>query len=465
MSFLNLGLCKELLRAIKEEGYTTPTPIQTKAIPVILSKKDVLAAAQTGTGKTAGFTLPLLELLNKNYSKDRKSVVKALILTPTRELATQVGESVEVYAKYLPFKSAVIFGGVGINPQKAILKKGVDIITATPGRLLDLVSQDCLDLSKVEFLVLDEADRMLDMGFIHDIKKILSILPNYRQNLLFSATFSPEIKKLADGLLKTPVFIEVSKANSTSHKVEQTVHHVDKERKKELLIHLLNKNSWKQVLVFTRTKHGANKLSEALIKDKITSAAIHGNKSQGARTKALDDFKAGTVRVLVATDIAARGIDIDQLPHVINFELPNVPEDYVHRIGRTGRAGNSGDAISLVCIDEHDYLLAIEKLIKQKINKIAIEGFKVNPNIKAEAISNGRNRANNSSNRSTQSRVSKTEDKTSSSKRTFGRKRDEEKSSSSEKPRGNSNRFSSKKSETSSITSRSKRVSSSLKNK
>ena len=423
MSFSNLGLCTELCRAIKEEGYTTPTPIQAKAIPVILSKKDVLAAAQTGTGKTAGFTLPLLELLNKNYLKDRKSVVKALILTPTRELATQVGESVEVYGKYLPFKSAVIFGGVGINPQKAILKKGVDIITATPGRLLDLVSQDCLDLSKVEFLVLDEADRMLDMGFIHDIKKILSILPKHRQNLLFSATFSPEIKKLADGLLKTPVLIEVSKANSTSHKVEQTVHHVDKERKKELLIHLLNKNSWKQVLVFTRTKHGANKLSEALTKDKITSAAIHGNKSQGARTKALDDFKAGSVRVLVATDIAARGIDIDQLPHVINFELPNVPEDYVHRIGRTGRAGNSGDAISLVCIDEHDYLLAIEKLIKQKINKIAIEGFKVNPNIKAEPISNGRNRAKSGANRATQSRASKTEDKTSSSKRTFGRNR------------------------------------------
>ena len=465
MSFLNLGLCPQILRAIKEEGYTTPTPIQTESIPVILSKKDVLAAAQTGTGKTAGFTLPLLELLNKNYSKDKKSSVKALILTPTRELATQVGESVEVYGKYLPFKSAVIFGGVGINPQKAILKKGVDIITATPGRLLDLVSQDCLDLSKVEFLVLDEADRMLDMGFIHDIKKILSILPKHRQNLLFSATFSPEIKKLADGLLKTPVLIEVSKANSTSHKVEQTVHHVDKERKKELLIHLLNKNSWKQVLVFTRTKHGANKLSEALIKDKITSAAIHGNKSQGARTKALDDFKAGTVRVLVATDIAARGIDIDQLPHVINFELPNVPEDYVHRIGRTGRAGNSGDAISLVCIDEHDYLLAIEKLIKQKINKIAIEGFKVNPNIKAEPISNGRNRAKSGANRATQSRASKTEDKTSSSKRTFGRKRDEEKSYSSEKPRGNSNRFGSKRGETSSSSSRSRRVSSSLKSK
>ena len=463
MSFLNLGLCPQILRAVEEEGYTTATPIQTKAIPVILSKKDVLAAAQTGTGKTAGFTLPLLELLNKNYLKDKKSSVKALILTPTRELATQVAQSVEVYGKYLPFKSAVIFGGVGINPQKAILKKGVDIITATPGRLLDLVSQDCLDLSKVEFLVLDEADRMLDMGFIHDIKKILSILPKQRQNLLFSATFSPEIKKLADSLLKTPVLIEVSKANSTSHKVEQTVHHVDKERKKELLIHLLNKNSWRQVLVFTRTKHGANKLSEALIKDKITSAAIHGNKSQGARTKALDDFKAGTVRVLVATDIAARGIDIDQLPHVINFELPNVPVDYVHRIGRTGRAGNSGDAISLVCIDEHDYLLAIEKLIKQKINKIAIEGFKVNPNIKAEPISNGRNRAKSGANRATQSRASKTEDKTSSSKKAFGRKRDEEKSSSSEKPRGNSNRFSSKKSETSSSSSRNRKTNSGFK--
>ncbi|WP_148624520.1 DEAD/DEAH box helicase [Aliarcobacter cryaerophilus] len=465
MSFLNLGLCPQILRAVEEEGYTTATPIQTKSIPFILSKKDVLAAAQTGTGKTAGFTLPLLELLNKNYSKDRKSAVKALILTPTRELATQVGESVEVYGKYLPFKSAVIFGGVGINPQKAILKKGVDIITATPGRLLDLVSQDCLDLSKVEFLVLDEADRMLDMGFIHDIKKILSILPKHRQNLLFSATFSPEIKKLADGLLNSPVLIEVSKANSTSHKVEQTVHHVDKERKKELLIHLLNKNSWKQVLVFTRTKHGANKLSEALIKDKITSAAIHGNKSQGARTKALDDFKAGTVRVLVATDIAARGIDIDQLPHVINFELPNVPEDYVHRIGRTGRAGNSGDAISLVCIDEHDYLLAIEKLIKQKINKIAIEGFKVNPNIKAETISNVRNRSNSGRNRTTKSTKStKIEDKNSSSKRNFGKNKDEEKSLST-KPRGNSNRFGSKRGETSSSSSRSRRVSSSLKSK
>ncbi|KLE07523.1 DEAD/DEAH box helicase [Aliarcobacter butzleri] len=414
MSFSNLGLCKEILRAIKEEGYTTPTPIQSKSIPVILSKKDVLAAAQTGTGKTAGFTLPLLQRLKDSNLKDKKTQVRALILTPTRELAAQVAQSVETYGKYLPFKSAVIFGGVGINPQKALLKKGVDIIIATPGRLLDLISQDSLDLSKIEFLVLDEADRMLDMGFINDIKKILAILPKQRQNLLFSATFSNEIKKLADGLLKSPVLVEVSKANSASFKVEQVVHYVDKDRKKELLLHLVNKNSWQQVLVFTRTKHGANKLSEALLKDKITSAAIHGNKSQGARTKALDDFKNGKVRVLVATDIAARGIDIEQLPHVVNFELPNVAEDYVHRIGRTGRAGNSGDAISLVCIDEHDYLLAIEKLIKQKIKKVEINGFKVNPNIKAEPIGNRSNRGNKANN-SNQNRKVKPKDENSSS--------------------------------------------------
>lgn len=414
MSFSNLGLCKELLRAIKEEGYSTPTPIQSKSIPVILSKKDVLAAAQTGTGKTAGFTLPLLQRLKDSNLKDKKTQVRALILTPTRELAAQVAQSVETYGKYLPFKSAVIFGGVGINPQKALLKKGVDIIIATPGRLLDLISQDSLDLSKIEFLVLDEADRMLDMGFINDIKKILAILPKQRQNLLFSATFSNEIKKLADGLLKSPLLVEVSKANSASFKVEQVVHHVDKDRKKELLLHLVNKNSWQQVLVFTRTKHGANKLSEALVKDKITSAAIHGNKSQGARTKALDDFKNGKVRVLVATDIAARGIDIEQLPHVVNFELPNVAEDYVHRIGRTGRAGNNGIAISLVCVDEHEYLFGIEKLIKQKIKKAEINGFKVNPNIKAEPIGNRSNRGNKANN-SNQNRKVKPKDENSSS--------------------------------------------------
>ncbi|MCG3670754.1 DEAD/DEAH box helicase [Aliarcobacter butzleri] len=415
MSFSNLGLCKEILRAIKEEGYTTPTPIQSKSIPVILSKKDVLAAAQTGTGKTAGFTLPLLQRLKDSNLKDKKTQVRALILTPTRELAAQVAQSVETYGKYLPFKSAVIFGGVGINPQKALLKKGVDIIIATPGRLLDLISQDSLDLSKIEFLVLDEADRMLDMGFINDIKKILAILPKQRQNLLFSATFSNEIKKLADGLLKSPVLVEVSKANSASFKVEQVVHHVDKDRKKELLLHLVNKNSWQQVLVFTRTKHGANKLSEALVKDKITSAAIHGNKSQGARTKALDDFKNGKVRVLVATDIAARGIDIEQLPHVVNFELPNVAEDYVHRIGRTGRAGNNGIAISLVCVDEHEYLFGIEKLIKQKIKKVEINGFKVNPNIKAEPIGNRNNRGNKVNNLNQNKKVKPKNENSSSS--------------------------------------------------
>ena len=460
MSFSNLGLCAELLRAIKEEGYTTPTPIQAKSIPVILSKKDVLAAAQTGTGKTAGFTLPLLQRLKTAYNKDKKSHVRALILTPTRELAAQVAQSVETYGKYLPFKSAVIFGGVGINPQISLLKKGVDIVIATPGRLLDLISQNCLDLTKVEFFVLDEADRMLDMGFINDIKKVLAILPKERQNLLFSATFSEDIRKLADGLLNSPVLIETAVANSTSHKVEQTVHLVDRERKKELLLHLVNKNNWKQVLVFTRTKHGANKLSEALVKDGITSAAIHGNKSQGARTKALDDFKAGNVRVLVATDIAARGIDIDNLPHVINFELPNIAEDYVHRIGRTGRAGNTGEAISLVCIDEHDYLWGIEKLIKQKIRKIETIGFKVDPNIKAEPIGNRSNRGNSSN----QNRTAKPKDANSSSKRSFGKKRVEDNSSSSAKPRGNNNRFASKKSEPSSNASKNRRTNSGFKN-
>ena len=456
MSFSNLGLCAELLRAIKEEGYTTPTPIQAKSIPVILSKKDVLAGAQTGTGKTAGFTLPLLQRLKENYSKDKRPHVRALILTPTRELAAQVAASVETYGKYLPFKTAVIFGGVGINPQKALLKKGVDVVIATPGRLLDLVSQDCLDLTKVEFLILDEADRMLDMGFIHDIKKILAILPKQRQNLLFSATFSDEIKTLASGLLNSPVLIEAATRNSTAHKVEQIVHHVDRERKKELLIHLVQKNNWKQVLVFTRTKHGANKLSEALVKDGISSAAIHGNKSQGARTKALDDFKTGKVRVLVATDIAARGIDIDNLPHVINFELPNIAEDYVHRIGRTGRAGNQGDAISLVCVDEHDYLYGIEKLINQKIKKVEILGFKVDPDIKAEPIGNRGNRGN----RSNQNRTASTKPKE-DSRRSFGRKKEE---SSSSKPRKENTKFANKTSTSATNTSKNRRTNSGFKN-
>ncbi len=391
MSFKNLGLSAPILRALSEQNYTEPTPIQKQAIPTILEGKDILAAAQTGTGKTAGFTLPLLEKLRKHSTERGKKRVKALILTPTRELAAQVGESVETYGKHLQLTSTIIFGGVGINPQKAKLKKGVDIIIATPGRLLDLIGQKALDLSHVEYLILDEADRMLDMGFINDIKKILAFLPKKRQNLLFSATFSPEIKKLANNLLNSPKTIEVAPQNSTASQIKQIVYSVDKARKRELIIHLIKKNKWKQVLIFTRTKHGANKLSQQLNKQKITSAPIHGNKSQGARTKALAEFKSGDIRVLVATDIAARGIDIDQLPHVINFELPNVAEDYVHRIGRTGRAGNEGEAISLVCIDELELLENIEKLTKKRVHKTVIKEFKPDPSIKAEPIQKKRN--------------------------------------------------------------------------
>ena len=375
MSFSNLGLSTPLQKVLKEEGYENPTPIQSLAIPVILSKKDVLAGAQTGTGKTAGFTLPLLELLMETRKSEQKPFVRALILTPTRELAAQVEQSVITYGKYLPLKSTVIFGGVGINPQIATLKKGVDILVATPGRLLDHVGQKTVDLSKVEFLILDEADRMLDMGFINDIRKILAILPKKRQNLLFSATFSDEIKELADSLLNAPVLLEVARRNETGGGITQGVYLLDKEKKRELLAHLIRDGKWDQVLVFTRTKHGANKLCEYLITQGIPSAAIHGNKSQGARTKALDDFKNGAVRVLVATDIAARGIDIDLLPHVVNFELPNISEDYVHRIGRTGRAGNTGSAISLVCGEELEYLSGIQRLIKQQIKQLTLDGF------------------------------------------------------------------------------------------
>lgn len=394
MSFEKLGLSKPLLKAIQEQGYTNPTPIQEQSIPVILQRKDILAGAQTGTGKTAGFTLPMLELLSraKPIKHAKGHPVRALILTPTRELAAQVGESVKLYGKHLPFKSSVIFGGVKINPQIAALRRGVDIVVATPGRLLDHISQKTINLSHVDFLILDEADRMLDMGFINDIKKVLAILPKQRQNLLFSATYSEEIKKLSDRLLNSPTLIEVARRNTASETVKQAIYHVDKTRKRELLTHLINDGSWKQVLVFTRTKHGANRLAGQLEKDGITSAAIHGNKSQNARTKALADFKRGEVRVLVATDIAARGIDIDQLPHVVNYELPNVSEDYVHRIGRTGRAGNQGEAISLVCIDEDEYLKNIEKLIKKDIPKVWLKGFKPDPSIKAEPINQGGNR-------------------------------------------------------------------------
>jgi len=393
MSFSSLGLSAPLLKAIQDQGYTQPTPIQKQSIPVILSGKDVLAGAQTGTGKTAGFTLPLLQMLGEE--KKSGHYIRALILTPTRELAAQVGDSVATYGKYLPFRSSVIFGGVSINPQIKQLQAGLDIVIATPGRLLDHVSQKTIDLSKVEFLILDEADRMLDMGFINDIKKVLAILPKKRQNLLFSATFSDEIKRLADSLLNSPALIEVAKRNATSGNIKQTIHPVDRDRKKELLTHLIKEGDWKQVLVFTRTKHGANKLMAQLEKDGITAAAIHGNKSQNARTKALADFKNGEVRVLVATDIAARGIDIDQLPHVVNFELPNIAEDYVHRIGRTGRAGNGGEAISLVCVDEYEYLKGIEKLIKQEIPKHTIKEFTPDPFIKAEPIQQRSNQRNN----------------------------------------------------------------------
>ena len=376
-SFNELGLSEPILRAINDAGYTIPTPIQVKAIPQVLSGGDLLAGAQTGTGKTAGFTLPILHILSqKARNADAlKNRPRCLMLTPTRELAAQIEESVKTYGKYLPLTSTVIFGGVNANPQIARLKKPLDILVATPGRLLDHANQKNVDLSGVEILVLDEADRMLDMGFIRDIKKILAMLPKARQNLLFSATFSDEIKTLADGLLHNPGFVEVARRNTASELVEQTVHMVPASHKRELMSFLIKKNDWQQVLIFTRTKHGANKLAEKLIKDGIESAAIHGNKSQSARTKALAGFKAGDVRVLVATDIAARGLDIDQLPQVVNFELPNVPEDYVHRIGRTGRAGSSGAAVSLVDREELSFLKDIEKLIKREIPKVPVEGF------------------------------------------------------------------------------------------
>ncbi|GKV95536.1 ATP-dependent RNA helicase RhlE [Pectobacterium aroidearum] len=393
MSFDSLGLSADILRAIDEQGYRDPTPVQRQAIPVVLEGRDLMASAQTGTGKTAGFTLPLLQLLNsreaQNKGKGRRPV-RALILTPTRELAAQIDENVKAYSKYLRLRSLVVFGGVSINPQMMKLRGGVDILVATPGRLLDLEHQNAVDLSQIEILVLDEADRMLDMGFIHDIRRVLAKLPAKRQNLLFSATFSDEIKALANKLLTNPASVEVVRRNTPSELVTQHVHFVDKRRKRELLSQLIGENNWQQVLVFTRTKHGANHLAELLEKDGITAAAIHGNKSQGARTRALANFKDGSIRVLVATDIAARGLDIDQLPHVVNYELPNVPEDYVHRIGRTGRAEATGEALSLVCVDEHKLLRDIERLLKREIPRIAIEGYEPDPSIKAEPIVNGR---------------------------------------------------------------------------
>lgn len=390
-SFESLGLTSELLRAIAYQGYKSPTQIQQQAIPLVLQGKDLLAGAQTGTGKTAGFTLPLLQQLQKKYPEaQRKHFPKALVLTPTRELAAQVHESVQGYGANLPFRSAVLFGGVSINPQKQKLIRGVDIIVATPGRLLDHVQQRSVDLSKVEILVLDEADRMLDMGFIHDIRRIVKVIPKQRQTLLFSATFSREIKQLASDFLVKPIEIQVTPQNSTTDQITQIVYPVDKGRKRELLSQLIGENQWQQVLIFTRTKHAANRLAEQLDKDGITAAAIHGNKSQGARTRALADFKSGKICALVATDIAARGIDISKLPHVVNFELPNVAADYVHRIGRTARAGEEGSAVSLVCIDELKLLADVEKLISQKIQRIVLPGYELDPTIRPEPIANGR---------------------------------------------------------------------------
>ena len=374
MNFNELGLVEPLLRAVREQGYETPTPIQQKAIPAVLQGRDLVATAQTGTGKTAGFVLPILQRLIQQ-PRAQSNHALALILTPTRELAAQIQESIQHYGKHVSLRSTVVFGGVKINPQMIALRAGVEILVATPGRLLDLFQQNAVRFDKIQILVLDEADRMLDMGFIHDIKRIIAKLPKKRQNLLFSATFSDEIRTLAKGLLHDPVEIDVATRNTTAVMVNQLIHPVDKARKAALLSYLIRENNWHQALVFSRTKHGANKLVKLLAADRIKSLAIHGNKSQAQRTKALSDFKAGKVQILVATDIAARGIDIEELGMVVNFDLPQVAEDYVHRIGRTGRAGASGQAISLVCADEYHQLQDIEKLIKRKLERIEIDDF------------------------------------------------------------------------------------------
>ena len=376
MTFKDLGLSEALLKAVNKKGYTNPSPIQEKAIPLVLAGKDVLASAQTGTGKTAGFTLPMLHNLVAN-NKWKRRPIRALVLTPTRELAAQVYENVLEYSEFVDIKSTVIFGGVNAKPQIRTLRDGIDILVATPGRLLDLESQKALSLGKVEVLVLDEADRMLDMGFLRDIKRVLKLVPKDRQTLLFSATFSKEIRELSSTMLRNPVSVEAEPENSTAEKVIQRAVRVDKDRKNELLIKLISEGNWKQVLVFTRTKHGANRLCEKLAKAGISAGAIHGNKSQNARTKALEGFKKNKIRVLVATDIAARGLDIPLLPHVVNYELPNMPADYVHRIGRTGRAGASGEALSLVCGEERDYLRDIEKLLGEKMPTEVLEGFEI----------------------------------------------------------------------------------------
>ena len=389
MLFSELGLTAELLRATDKQGYKEATPVQQQAIPLILEGNDLLAGAQTGTGKTAGFTLPLLQRMQQSEQAGQKHRVRALILVPTRELAAQVQESVRTYGTYLPFKSTVIFGGVSINPQITQLRRGVDIVVATPGRLLDHMQRGTIRLDGVETLVLDEADRMLDMGFVHDIRKVMKALPANRQNLLFSATYSKEISQLANDLLNSPMEIQIARRNTTAEQIAQVVHHVDKSRKRELLSHMIGEGNWRQVLVFTRTKHMANRPCQQLERDGLSTAAIHGNKSQGARTRALADFKKGKTRILVATDIAARGLDIELLPHVVNYELPNVPEDYVHRIGRTGRAGQDGQAVSLVCVDEKKLLGDIEHLLKRDIEKVVIPGYEPDESIKAVPIKNG----------------------------------------------------------------------------
>jgi ATP-dependent RNA helicase RhlE len=398
MLFSHLGLSAELLRAVEEQGYQEATPVQLRAIPAILAGRDVLAGAQTGTGKTAGFTLPLLQRLQEaDAGQRRPRRVRGLILVPTRELAAQVAESVGTYGRHLPYTSVVIYGGVSINPQIAALRRGVDIVIATPGRLLDHLQRGTLRLDSVETLVLDEADRMLDMGFIRDIRRIIGALPSARQNLLFSATFSPEIRRLAAGLLDRPEEIKVSPRRETAALISQIVHPVDKNRKRELLSHMIGAGNWRQVLVFMRTKHGANRLTKQLQSDGLAAVAIHGNKSQGARTRALAEFKQGKVRVLVATDIAARGLDIAELPHVVNYELPNVPEDYVHRIGRTGRAGQDGVALSLVCVDEHAHLAEIERLLKQSIDRVVVPGYEPDPGLRSRTQSRNRSRGSNRS--------------------------------------------------------------------
>ena len=415
MSFQSLGLDDALLKAIAKKGYTKPSPIQQKAIPKILQGRDVLASAQTGTGKTAGFTLPMLHqfLVSPGQSQGKRKI-KSLILTPTRELAAQVLDDVKTYSEFTDLKSTVVFGGVNANPQIKTLRQGVDILVATPGRLLDLHSQGVINFSGIQFLVLDEADRMLDMGFLRDIKRILALLPSQRQNLLFSATFSKEIKALANSFLHKPALVEAAPQNATAEKVDQIIYKTNKGLKTALVIKLITEGNWKQVLVFTRTKHGANKLSKKLEKAAIKAAAIHGNKSQGARTRALASFKEGSISVLVATDIAARGLDIPLLPYVINFELPNIPEDYVHRIGRTGRAGASGKAISIVSIDEYAYARGIEKLLKIKLNSSVIPGFEPTESLheleskkaeNKEAHNKGRrNKGNSQTNTSSQKR-------------------------------------------------------------